>query len=66
MNLPARPACQEVPQAAMVIWLAWRSSSWEMSRSGRKTLPVSRETRPRVVSRMARGCSLISLSMKCL
>ena len=22
MNLPARPACHEVPQAAMVIWLA--------------------------------------------
>ena len=29
-----------------------------MCMSGRKTWPVSRETRPRVVSRMARGCSL--------
>ena len=37
-----------------------------MCMSGRKTWPVSRETRPRVVSRTARGCSLISLSMKCL
>ncbi len=27
MNLPARPACQEVPQAAMVIWEALRMSS---------------------------------------
>src|SRR5271166_4351342 len=37
-----------------------------MSISSRKTLPVSRETRPNVVSRTARGCSKISLSMKCL
>ena len=34
---------------------------------GQEDLPAeSSETRPRVVSRTARGCSLISLSMKCL
>ena len=30
MNLPARPACQEVPQAAMVMGVAARRSSSEM------------------------------------
>ena len=34
--------------------------------SSRNTLPVSCETRPRIVSRAAVGCSKISLSMKCL
>src|ERR1019366_5289271 len=61
MNLPARPACHEVPQAAMVIWVAARRSASVMVMSGRKTRPVSGETRPRMVSRMARGCSWISL-----
>ncbi len=50
----------------MVIWEALRRSASVMSMSPRWTRPVSREMRPRVVSRMARGCSLISLSMKCL
>ena len=43
------------------------ASSWSVIFiSPRKTLPESSETRPSVVSGMARGCSHISLSMKCL
>ena len=34
--------------------------------SSRKILPLSWETRPRIVSRAAVGCSKISFSMKCL
>ncbi len=66
MYLPASAACQLVPQAAMLMLDAAASSSSLISISPRKTLPESSETRPSVVSVMARGCSQISLSMKCL
>ena len=66
MNLPACPACQLVPQAAMLIFCAALNSASLISISSRKTWPVSCEIRPSMVSRTARGCSWISLSMKCL
>jgi hypothetical protein len=60
-------ACQLVPQAAMLMLvICGEFSSGSIFISLRKTWPESSETRPRVVSRMARGCSQISLSMKCL
>ena len=65
-HLPAVAACQLVPQAAMWMLRALRKVSSGIFISARKTRPVSSEMRPMVVSRMARGCSKISLSMKCL
>src|ERR1017187_5086547 len=64
MNLPERPACQLVPQAMIFTCLKAANSAGAMSISSRKMRPVSWPTRPRVVSRTARGCSKISLSMK--
>ena len=66
MNLPARAACQLVPQAMIFTCRKLANSSGRISISSRKMRPVSWPTRPSVVSRTARGCSKISLSMKCL
>ena len=66
MNLPARPACQLVPQATIFTSRKFLNSCSVMSISSRKTLPVSCEMRPSRVSRTARGCSKISFCMKCL
>src|ERR1039457_3131318 len=65
MNLPDRAACQLVPQAMIFTCLKPANSAGVISISSRKMWPVSWATRPRVVSRTARGCSKISLSMKC-
>ena len=40
MNLPARPLCHEVPQAAMVMPVAALNSAGVICMSGRKTSPV--------------------------
>ena len=66
MNLPASAACQLVPQAMILIDVNSRNCFGEMSISSRKMRPLSWPTRPSSVSRTARGCSKISLSMKCL
>ena len=66
MYLPVSAACQLVPQAAMLMLVALASSLSLNFISPRNTLPESSETLPSVVSVTARGCSQISLSMKCL
>ena len=55
-----------VPHATIRTLLKFLNSCVEMSISSRKMRPDSWPTRPNVVSRTARGCSKISLSMKCL
>src|SRR5947207_1028809 len=55
MNLPASAACQLVPQATILTWRNSLNCFGEISISSRKMRPVSCPTRPRVVSRTARG-----------
>lgn len=59
-----RPACHEVPQAAMMMRSAARKRSL-LSLSPEMTIWLpSPDMRPLMQSRMVFGCSNISLSMK--
>ena len=55
-GLPAWPACQLVPQAAILILSSALNSSSEICIRSRKTCPSCRERYPRVVYRTACGC----------
>ena len=56
-----------VPHATKLIrGSAFTYSSVILRSSSKMTLPVARSTRPSRVSEIERGCSKISLSMKCL
>ena len=59
-------ACQLVPQAAMLMLGGASEFVVADLHFAEEDSAGSSETRPRVVSRTARGCSQISLSMKCL
>ncbi len=64
MNFPTRAACHDVPQAISVTFLRAVICSTESGNVSKKTSPDSGSIRPARVSRIARGCSWISFSMK--
>ncbi len=66
MNLPTVAACQEVPQPTITTFSMPLISAGVKLHPSRKTLPFSSSILPLKVSIIARGCSKISLSIKCL
>jgi hypothetical protein len=66
MSRPESPACQLVPQATTTSRSTSFTQAGSRSMPSRTTSPSSSETLPRMVSVTARGCSKISLCMKCL
>ena len=60
-----KPACQEVPQATIMMRSALTNFLRWSSRPLSLIKPSSGSKRPRNVSRIACGCSCISLSIKC-
>src|SRR5439155_497532 len=66
-DLPPSAACDAVPHATNEIrGIARTNASSIRTLLSKTTRPVDRSTRPRSESEIARGCSWISLSMKCL
>ena len=64
---PTRAAYEAVPHATKLMRGIPRTNVSSIFRlSSKTTRPLDRSTRPRRVSEIARGCSLISLSRKCL
>ncbi|GBE40146.1 hypothetical protein BMS3Bbin09_00019 [bacterium BMS3Bbin09] len=66
MYLPTSAACHDVPHATRKTLFNFFNSAFFRENSLRSTSFFSKENLPRIVSAIARGCSYISLSIKCL
>ena len=66
MNLPTSAACHDVPQATIVTLSIAAELFVGQAHFVQERLRRSTDTRPRIVSRSACGCSTISFNMKCL